>query len=118
MRIDSGRWPCLLALLLGLTPMVLVSSRAQAQAPGTPTASASTGASAAAVERPPLLVQQSGTVTRAKLQGSLAPTRDLPCLRGDQIEASFTQPALVPGFDTDGTWASLLDTYGHCNSTR
>jgi hypothetical protein len=61
-------------------------------------AARATAASAAAAERPPLLAQQDGTVTRARLQGSLAPTRDLPCLRGDQIEALFTPPDLYTGF--------------------
>ncbi|MDH0867120.1 hypothetical protein [Mitsuaria sp. GD03876] len=79
--------PSSLALAFGLTFITAASGQAQTLASG-PTAST----------RPPLITQQDGTVTRAKLQGSLAPTRDLPCLRGDQIESSFTPPDLHTGF--------------------
>lgn len=53
---------------------------------------------AASANRPPLLAQQDRTVTQVKVQGSMAPTRDLPCLRADQIEAAFTPPDLHTGF--------------------
>ncbi|MDY0748435.1 hypothetical protein SNE35_28305 [Paucibacter sp. R3-3] len=53
---------------------------------------------AGAAKSAPLLSQQDGTVTRIKLPGSLAPTRDLPCLRGDQIDSSLTPPDLHTGF--------------------
>lgn len=62
---------------------------------------AAIAASAAArreTDRPPLEVQQDGNVTRAKVQGSLAPTRDLACLRAEQIESAFTPPDLHTGF--------------------
>jgi len=49
-------------------------------------------------DRPPVQVQQDGNVTRAKVQGSLAPTRDLACLRAEQIESAFTPPDLHTGF--------------------
>lgn len=58
---------------------------------------ATAGLHAQTPDRPQLLQQQSGTVTRLKMEGSLAATRDLGCLPAEKLEKAFTPPDLHAG---------------------
>jgi hypothetical protein len=49
---------------------------------------------AQAPERPPIIQEQSGSVTSARAEGSLAPTQALPCFTLSEAKQTYTPPDL------------------------
>ncbi len=57
------------------------------------------GASAPAqqVDRPPIVVEREGNITRGRVEGSLAPSRELGCISLHETQSTYTPPDLHTG---------------------